>query len=97
DLGLVFRAIDRTVTPTGAQVLWRWLAAPAVRIGVLAARERTLARLAAQAGLRDRVRDALRGQPTSDAPYLPRLLWERWPEPLRVRALAALAAGLVAL
>jgi len=48
DLALVFRAIDRTVTPTGAQVLWRWLAAPAIRVDVLAARERSLARLAAR-------------------------------------------------
>jgi hypothetical protein len=97
DLGLVFRAIDRTVTPTGAQVLWRWLAAPAVRIGVLAGRERALARLAAQPGLRDRVRAALHGQATSDAAYLPRLLWESSPQPLRVGAFAALAALLVSL
>lgn len=96
DLGLVFGAIDRTVTPTGAQVLWRWLAAPAVRIGVLARREQSLARLAAQPGLRARVRDALHGQATSDAAYLPRLLWEPSPPPMRVGAFAALAAALLA-
>ena len=95
DLGLVFGAVDRTVTPTGAQVLWRWLAAPAVRIGVLADRERSLARLAAQPGLRDRVREALHGQAASDAAYLPRLLWEPSLPPLRVGAFAALAAVLV--
>lgn len=97
DLALVFRAIDRTATPTGAQVLWRWLTAPAARIGVLAARERSLARLAAQPALRDRVRGALSGQATTDAPYLPRLLWEPSPPPLPVRTLSVLAAAVIAL
>jgi len=97
DLALVFRAIDRTVTPTGAQVLWRWLVAPAVRIDVLAARERSLARLAALPELRDRVRDALSGQPTTEALHLPGLLWARPPQPLRVRVFAVLAAAVIAL
>jgi hypothetical protein len=97
DLPLVFRAIDRTATPTGAQALWRWLAAPAVRVDLLAARERSLARLAAQPALRGRIRDALAGQATADAPHLPRLLWEPLPGPLRTRVFAALAAVLVAL
>lgn len=95
DLPLVFRAIDRTVTPTGAQALWRWLAAPAVRVDVLAARERSLARLAAEPGLRGRVRDALAGPATSDAPHLPRLLWEPAAPPVPTGRFAALTATLV--
>jgi hypothetical protein len=97
DLPLVFRAIDRTITPTGAQALWRWLVAPAVRLDVLAARERSLAKLAADPALRGRLRDALAGQVTSDAPHLPRLLWGAPPGALPLAALAALAATLVAL
>ena len=96
DLPLVFRTIDRTATPTGAQALWRWLAAPAVRVDVLAARERSFAALADPA-LRSRLRDALAGQPTSDAPHLPRLLWEPAPPPLRTGGFAMLVAVLVAL
>lgn len=97
DLPLVFRAIDRTATPHGAQALWRWLVAPAVRLDVLAARERTLARLAGQPALRDRVREAIGDHPTTDAPHLPRLLWEPAPRPLRLAGFAALAGALVAL
>ena len=97
DLPLVFRAIDRTTTPTGAQALWRWLAAPALRIDVLAARERSLARLAAQPALRGRIRDALAGRATSEAPHLPRLLWEPRPPAMRVGGFAMLAAAVVAL
>jgi hypothetical protein len=97
DLPLVFRAIDRSATPLGAQALWRWLVAPAVRLEVLAARERELARLAGQPGLRDRIRGELAGQPASDAPLLPRLLWEPGPRPLPMAGFTALAATLVAL
>src|SRR3954469_15832399 len=43
DLAQVFGAIDRTRTSTGAQVLWRWLAAPAHDLELLAAREVKLA------------------------------------------------------
>src|SRR3569833_2755266 len=46
DLAQVFGAIDRTRTATGAQVLWRWLAAPARSLDVLAAREREIAAVA---------------------------------------------------
>ncbi len=97
DLPLVFRAIDRTTTPTGAQALWRWLAAPAVCVEVLAARERSLARLAAQPALRGRIRDALAGHAASDAPQLPRLLWEPLPGPMRLGGFAVLAAAVVVL
>jgi hypothetical protein len=97
DLPLVFRAIDRTATPTGAQALWRWLAAPAVAIDVLAARERSLARLAAEPAVRGRIRDALAGQPASDAPHLPRLLWEPLPRATGGGGFAVLAAVTVLL
>ncbi|HEU4733873.1 MAG TPA: hypothetical protein VFT22_38535 [Kofleriaceae bacterium] len=97
DLPLVFRAIDRTVTPTGAQALWRWLAAPAVRLDVLGARERALAQLAARPALRDRIRDALAGLTASDAPHLPRLLWEAAAAPRRTGVYAVRSAALVVL
>ena len=97
DLPLVFRALDRTVTPTGAQALWRWLAAPTVRVDVLAARERSLARLAARAALRDQLRDALAGHATVDAPQLPRLLWEPPRSPSHTGVFIALAAAVVVL
>ncbi|HET7500594.1 MAG TPA: hypothetical protein VFK02_06305 [Kofleriaceae bacterium] len=97
DLPLVFRAIDRTVTPTGAQALWRWLAAPAVRLDVLAARERGLAELVARPALRDRIRDALTGLAASDAPHLPRLLWEAAAAPQRTATYAARSAALIVL
>jgi hypothetical protein len=97
DLPLVFRAIDRSATPLGAQALWRWLVAPAVRLDVLTARERALAQLAGQPELRERIRDELAGQPASDAPLLPRLLWEPAPPPLPLVGFAALAAALIAL
>jgi hypothetical protein len=97
DLPLVFRALDRTATPTGAQALWRWLAAPAVRLEVLAARERGLARLAGAPALRTRLRAALTGAPASDAPHLPRLLWGTSAPPVRTAAYAALVGALVIL
>lgn len=96
DLALVFRAVNRTATPTGAQALWRWLAAPAVRLDVLAAREAALARLA-QPEARDRIRDALAGQMTTDAPHVPRLLWEAPPPPLHTGWFAVLAGALAVL
>ncbi|HEX3475717.1 MAG TPA: hypothetical protein VHT91_11875 [Kofleriaceae bacterium] len=97
DLPLVFRAIDRTATPTGAQALWRWLVAPAVRLDVLAARERGLARLTAHPALCGQLRDALAGHAESDAPHLPRLLWEPPHGPLRIGMFAALSGLVIAL
>jgi hypothetical protein len=75
DLALAFRAIDRTASPIGAQMLWRWLTAPCVDRSVLRGRERKLAHLA-DAGLRERVSAGVSGMATVDAPVLPRLLWE---------------------
>lgn len=94
ELAAVFRAIDRTATPTGAQALWRWLVAPAVRLDVIAERERKLARLAAGPAMCDALHDTMTGQVESDAPYLPRLLWEPAPRALRVAGFALLS-GLV--
>lgn len=76
DLPLVFRAIDRTTSPTGAQVLWRWLTAPATDRLLLKARERKVAYVADPA-LRDRIAGELAGSAAVDAPCLPRLLWQR--------------------
>ena len=95
DLPLVFRAIDRTATPLGAQALWRWLAAPAVRLDVVAARERVLARLARPA-VRDALRDAIGATLASDAPLLPRLLWEPAPPRLRLAGFLALLSAFAA-
>lgn len=97
DLPLVFCAIDRTATPTGAQALWRWLVAPAVRIEELAARERGMARLAARPELRGQLREAMAGHAESDAPHLPRLLWSPAPPPLRLGRFAALSGLVIAL
>src|SRR3569833_268269 len=74
DLAQVFGAIDRTRTATGAQVLWRWLDAPARSLDVLAARERELAAVADPA-LRERLGDALGTTPAADAAILLCLLW----------------------
>jgi len=95
DLALVFRAIDRTATPLGAQALWRWLVAPAVRFEVVAARERAMARLARPA-VRDAVREAIGAPLASDAPLLPRLLWEPAPRPLRMTGVIALLSAFAA-
>ncbi|HEY5947892.1 MAG TPA: hypothetical protein VIV40_20470 [Kofleriaceae bacterium] len=78
DLPLVFRAIDYTATPTGAQVLWRWLVAPATDQRVLRARERKLAHVA-ETELRDAITNQLAGAARVDAPALPRLLWDAPP------------------
>ena len=76
DLPLVFREIDRTLTPTGNQALWRWVISPALDPAVLDERERRLAALADPA-LRARIGKVLAtGTASSDAPFLPRLLWE---------------------
>jgi len=97
DLPLVFRTLDRTTTPTGSQALWRWLVSPAVRLDVLARRERSLAVLAAQPVRRERIREALVGTTASDAPHLPRLLWEPLPAAVAVAPFAALLMAAVAL
>jgi MutS domain V len=74
DLPLVFRAVDRSSTALGAQVLWRWLVAPALQWDVLAARERQLAQLT-DATRRARLRRVLRGDTGADTAALTALLW----------------------
>jgi hypothetical protein len=94
DLPLVFETIDRTTTPTGAQALWRWLVAPAQQVATLADRERRLAALT-DPDLRRTVREALRRTAvTSNAQYLPRLLWEPAPRPLPLTGFVALLVAL---
>jgi len=96
DLAQVFGAVDRTRTATGAQVLWRWLAAPAHDLDVLAAREREVAAVA-DPKLRDRLGDALGTTTIADAAMLPRLLWEPAAVPLRGSLLWALAGAMLGL
>jgi hypothetical protein len=95
DLPAVFAALDRTRTATGAQVLWRWLVAPAERLDVLAAREHAVTAFA-DADLRARTAAALGTSTIADAPHLPRLLWEPAPPPLRAAGLVGLALGMLA-
>jgi hypothetical protein len=94
DLQLVFRAIDRSSTVEGAQALWRWLVAPAHDLGVVAARERRLARLTDPA-VRNRICDLLRGAHGAEAGHLPRLLWEAPPARPPTAWLVGLLAALV--
>lgn len=94
DLPLVFGAVDHTVSPTGAQALWRMLTAPAQQLDVLAAREATLTRLR-DAELRERVRGALTGQASRDAAHLPRLLWQPRLAPIATGLFALLLATIV--
>src|SRR5262249_41765642 len=69
DLPLVFREIDRTVTPTGNQALWRWVISPALDPAVLDERERRLGELADPAQ-RERIAKVLAaGTTSSDAPF----------------------------
>src|SRR4051812_10808990 len=46
ELDEVVADLDRTVSPVGAQQLWRIVAAPAQRVDVLSAREQAVASLA---------------------------------------------------
>ncbi|MEO8553330.1 MAG: hypothetical protein ABI678_25330 [Kofleriaceae bacterium] len=94
DLAQVFTTIDRTRTATGAQVLWRWLAAPAHELALLATREREIAAFADPA-LRARTIKALGASAAPDAPLVPRLLWDAPAKPLRDGLLPALAIGLL--
>ncbi|MEO8703644.1 MAG: hypothetical protein ABI867_26580 [Kofleriaceae bacterium] len=94
DVGLVFRTIDRTTTPAGAQALWRWLAAPALELDVLATRETAIARFADRE-LRARAREALGGGAQADAGFVPRLLWEPRAPAIPIRAGVASVAVMV--
>jgi hypothetical protein len=75
ELPLVFARLDRSVTPLGAQVSWRWLVAPAQALGVLAGRERGLAWMAADPGRRAEVQAALARMAREDTAAVPYLMW----------------------
>lgn len=82
ELADVVHGIDRTVSPTGAQQLWRMVAAPALRLDVIAERERSLAMLAADPPARAQLRKVLAGAAEPDTAYVPLLLWSDTPAPL---------------
>ena len=79
ELAAVLTTVDRTVSPIGAQQLWRMIAAPAVRLDVLAARERALARMAADPAGRARLRRVLARMAEPDTACVPVLLWSETP------------------
>lgn len=98
DLDLVFRAVDRSIVPSGAQALWRWLVAPARERRVLAAREAKLGVLDPVA--RERIRSVLEPRAIgADAQLVPKLLWGAPAKPfalgLYVTLVGALAACVV--
>ncbi len=78
DVPLVFQAVDRTKTITGAQSLWRWLVAPAVDRSVLDTRERKV-QLLGDAALRRDVEERVPLIGEADAEYIPELLWHAPP------------------
>jgi hypothetical protein len=94
DLPFVFRSIDRAATPTGAQLLWRWLTAPATRRDVLDTRERKLTMLDPE--LREQITERLADTAAVDAPCLPRLLWQEPRELPSARLPIALLAAVAA-
>ncbi len=75
ELPLVFAQLDRAVTPTGAQLAWRWLTAPAQSLEVLERRERGLAWMAADPARRARVQAVLGRAASDDTAVVPLLLW----------------------
>lgn len=97
ELADVATAIDRTVTPAGAQQHWRILAAPADRLDVLARREAALAELARDRDGVVRLRAVLARMAEPDTAYVPLLLWSEMPPlPMKGRTFAVLQAALVA-
>lgn len=95
DLAQVFTSIDRTRTTTGAQALWRWLAAPANDLDLLRAREEAISSLADPV-LRAQIAKRLGKTSALDGRLVPRLLWEPAAKPLRDGLLPMLALALVA-
>ncbi|HEY4238637.1 MAG TPA: hypothetical protein VGM88_02435 [Kofleriaceae bacterium] len=99
ELPSVARAIDRTVTPIGAQQLWRMLCAPAVDPAVLDAREAAIGELTAAPQTHPALRDALARGADADAAYVPLLLWGPRPaigSPWLFRGLALALLGSIA-
>lgn len=94
DLDLVFRAVDRTIVPTGAQALWRWLVAPGREPRVLAEREAKLACL--DAATSERIARVLEARAVgADAQLVPKLLWGEPAKPFGIGRYVALVGGLV--
>ncbi|MEO6776117.1 MAG: hypothetical protein ABI467_24370 [Kofleriaceae bacterium] len=96
DLAQVFTSIDRTRTAAGAQALWRWLAAPAHDLELLALREREISAFT-DPELRARTFRCLGTTSSTDTQLVPRLLWEAPAKPLPDGLLPALAFGMIAL
>ena len=96
ELSDVATAIDRTISPAGAQQHWRIIAAPAQRLDVLAARETALAELARDPEGAGRLRSVLARMAEPDTSYVPLLLWSEMPPlPMKGRTFGLLQAALV--
>lgn len=97
ELADVASAIDRTVSPAGAQQHWRIIAAPAHRRDVLAKREAALAEMARDREGTSRLRTVLARMAEPDTAYVPLLLWSEMPPlPMRGRTFGLLQAALAA-
>src|SRR5262249_58322651 len=59
--GTLLSVIDRTVTPMGARRLHAWLLSPLLDVPAIEARLDAVAELAADSGLRARLRDPMKG------------------------------------
>ncbi|MEO7096763.1 MAG: hypothetical protein ABI175_26125, partial [Polyangiales bacterium] len=97
ELSDVACAIDRTVSPAGAQQHWRMIAAPAQRLDVLAHRETALAEMARDPAGAVRLRKVLARMAEPDTAYVPLLLWSEMPPlPMSGRTFGLLQLALVA-
>lgn len=83
DMDQVFAAIDHSQTPLGTQSLYRSLRRPDLSQDRLDARERAIAAMADNVGVREDVQRALTRLEGKGAWYLPDLLWRELP-PSRV-------------
>lgn len=96
ELSDVATSIDRTVSPAGAQLQWRMLAAPAQRLDVLATREGALAEMARDPAGTLRLRKVLARMAEPDTAYVPLLLWSEMPPlPMTGRTFGILQLALV--
>ena len=96
ELSDVASSIDRTVSPAGAQQLWRMVAAPAQRLEVLAMREAGLAELARDPEGAKRLRKVLARMAEPDTSYVPLLLWSEMPPlPMKGRTFGLLQLALI--
>ncbi len=96
ELSDVAISLDRTVSPAGAQQLWRMIAAPAQRLEVLAMRESALAELAHDPDGASRLRKVLARMAEPDTAYVPLLLWSEMPPlPMTGRTFGLLQLALI--